>query len=509
MTVVSTALDAEMLARWQFGITTVYHFLLVPLTIGMSLLVAIMQTMWYRTGKEHWLKATRFFGKLFLINFALGVATGIVQEFQFGMNWSEYARVAGDVFGGPLAFEALLSFFLESTFLGLWIFGWSRLSKKAHLATIWLTAIGVNTSALWIVGANSWMQHPAGATFDPVTGRAQLTGFGGFLEVLTSPVFLAAYTHILTSAWLLCGTLIAGLSIWWMVRAARNGGETEARNIWHPVARFGLMVLLIGGLGTAITGHFQGQILVNDQPAKMAAAEGLCSTPKEGGAPFTIAAFGPINGKCEDMTKIGEVPGVASFMATNSFDGKVDGIKDINEKYAPGIAKILADRGAKGTDKLDLSPNVMLSFWSFRLMMLFGIFSAVLALWGLYATRSGKISKSEALAKFAVWSLPTPYIAITFGWLFTEFGRQPFIIHPLNMDVKGDSVMMLTSQGLSFAVPGWQVLITMVLFTVIYGALGVVWFALMRRYAREGLNVAKSEMIAHGEEAGKNLSFAY
>lgn len=508
MTVLSTALDTEILSRWQFGITTVYHFVLVPLTIGMSLLLAIMQTMWYRSGKEHWLKATRFFGKLFLINFALGVATGIVQEFQFGMNWSEYSRAAGNVFGGPLAFEALLSFFLESTFLGLWIFGWSRLSKKAHLVTIWMVALGVNTSALWIIGANSWMQHPVGATFDPSTGRAELNGFTGFLEVISSPVFVAGYIHVITSAWLLCGTFIAGLSIWWMVRAARNGGEEEARNIWRPIARFGLLVLIIGGIGTAASGHIQGQILVQDQPSKMAAAEALCATPKDG-APFTIFAFGPLNGTCEQMTKIGEVPHVTSLLATNSFTGKVEGLKNLNEKYAPGIAKVLADRGAKGTENLDLSPDVMLAFWSFRFMMLFGVGSAVLAVWGLYALRGGRITTSTKLAKFAAYSLPMPFIGISFGWMFTEFGRQPFIIYPLSLDVKGDSVMMLTAQGVSFAVPGWQVLLTMSLFTVLYGALGIVWFILMRRYAREGLNVSESEKLTHGQDAGKNLSFAY
>ncbi|WP_278866153.1 cytochrome ubiquinol oxidase subunit I [Varibaculum cambriense] len=511
MTIASTALDATMLARWQFGITTVYHFILVPFTIGMSLLVAIMQTKWHKTGEEYWLKATRFFGKLFLINFALGVATGIVQEFQFGMNWSEYSRFVGDIFGAPLACEALISFFMESTFLGLWIFGWGRLSKKSHLTCVWLVFVGVNTSALWIIGANSWMQHPVGATFDPETGRAQLDGLSGFFQVLLNPVLWAAYTHVLSTSWLLVGTFVAGIAIWWMVRSANAGAETEARDIWRPIARFGMVVVIVGGLLTAVTGHIQGQLVAKDQPAKMAAAEALCETPNAGeGAPFTIAAFGPLNAKCDEISKIGEVPGVYSFMATNSFTGKVEGLDTLNQKYGSMFSEILSQRGYDmQSQPVDFSPNIIFSFWSFRLMMLFGIFSAILAIWGLIATKDGRISKSTGLGKFAIWCLPMPYLATTFGWLFTEWGRQPFIVHPVDMEVDGSSVFMLTEHGLSFAVPAWQVLVTMLGFTLIYLALGIVWFLLIKRYVKEGVHVTANEKAVHGEDAGKNLSFAY
>lgn len=508
MTVLPAAADTALtLARWQFGITTVYHFILVPFTIGMSLVVAIMQTMWLKTHKEFWLKATRFFGKLFLINFALGVATGIVQEFQFGMNWSEYSRMVGDIFGAPLACEALISFFMESTFLGLWIFGWGKLSPKVHTVCIWLVAVGVNTSALWIIGANSWMQHPVGAVYDPVTGRAALDGVGGFFQVLLNPVLWAAYTHVVTSSWLLSGTFIAGVALWWMVRCARAGAEGEARNIWRPISRFGLLVLIIGGLGTAATGHVQGQILAEDQPAKMAAAEALCTT--DSNQPFTIAAFGPMDADCSEITRIGEVPNVTSIMATNSASGVVEGLDTLNAKYADSIAQVLAQRGSVIGDNLDLSPNIMLTFWSFRLMMGFGVFCAILALWGLYATRKGRISSSSKLGKFAIACLPMPYLAITFGWLFTEWGRQPFIVAPVSMNVDSTSVFMLTEDGLSFAVPAWQVAATMILFTLIYLALGVVWYLLMKRYIREGINIPVSEHKAHGKDAGKNLSFAY
>ena len=293
MTLAQTALDAVTVGRWQFGVTTVYHFVLVPLTIGLSLLVAIMQTAWHRTGKEYWLQATRFFGKLLLINFALGVATGIVQEFQFGMNWSEYSRFVGDIFGAPLAVEALLAFFLESTFLGLWIFGWGRLSKGIHLATIWCVAIGTMLSAAWILAANAWMQHPVGARFNPETGRAELDGVGGFLKLITSGVYLSEYSHVITSAWLVAGSFVAGIAIWWMVRASREGSDeavAQARDVWRPIARFGLIVVLIGGLGTALSGHVQGQEMVKVQPMKMAAAEGICVDTD--GAAFTVAQFG-------------------------------------------------------------------------------------------------------------------------------------------------------------------------------------------------------------------------
>ena len=267
---------------------------------------------------------------------------------------------------------------MESTFLGLWIFGWGRLSKKAHLTCAWLVFVGVNTSALWIIGANSWMQHPVGATFDPETGRAQLDGLSGFFQVLLNPVLWAAYTHVLTTSWLLVGTFVAGIAIWWMVRSANAGAETEARDIWRPIARFGMVVMIVGGLLTAVTGHIQGQLVAKDQPAKMAAAEALCETPNAGqGAPFTIAAFGPLDATCKDITKIGEVPGVYSFMATNSFTGKVEGLDTLNQKYGSMFSEILSQRGYDmHSQPVDFSPNIIFSFWSFRLMMLFGIFSA-------------------------------------------------------------------------------------------------------------------------------------
>lgn len=501
MTLAQAALDSVTIGRWQFGITTVYHFILVPLTIGLSLLVAIMQTAWHRSGKEHWLQATRFFGKLLLVTFALGVATGIVQEFQFGMNWSEYSRYVGDIFGAPLAVEALLAFFLESTFLGLWIFGWGRLSKGVHLLTIWLVAIGTALSALWILGANSWMQHPVGATFNPESGRAELDGVGGFFQVVANPALVWEYTHVITSAWLVAGAFVAGISLWWMVRAQASNtpeGQTQAREIWRPISRFGLIVVLIGSLGVIGTGHFQGQELVRLQPMKMAVAEGVCVDTE--GAAFTVAQFGscPLGDDASTPTKFIEIPGVASFMSHNSFDAKVEGVADIQARMTE-LLNANPDFTAKYGDaaQYDFRPPQMVTFWSFRLMIILGLFSLILAIWGLIATRKGAVPTSKALSAFALINIPLPFIAASFGWIFTEIGRQPWIVVPNLQGLEaGDpvgSVMLLTESAISPNVPAGQVLATLIGFTVLYAVLGVIWFLLTKRYALEGVTTATTK----------------
>lgn len=514
MTLAQAALDSVMIGRWQFGITTVYHFILVPLTIGMSLMVAIMQTFWHKTGKEHWLQATRFFGKLLLINFALGVATGIVQEFQFGMNWSEYSRYVGDIFGAPLAVEALLAFFLESTFLGLWIFGWGRLSKTLHLVAIWCVAIGTMLSALWILGANSWMQHPVGATFNAETGRAELDGVSGFFEVVANPVLFWEFTHVITSSWLVAGSMIAGLAIWWMVRAQRSdteAGREQAREIWRPIARFGLIVTLIGGIGVTGTGHFQGQEIVELQPMKMAAAEGICMDTE--GAAFTVAQFGscPLEGDTAEPTKFIEVPGVAAFMSHNDFTAEVQGVADIQKRMVE-LLNANPDFTAKYGDaaQYDFRPPQMATFWTFRLMIGLGMVAFLVAAWGLWATRKGMVPDSKWLSRLAVLNMPLPFIAASFGWIFTEIGRQPWIVVP---NIKGlengdpvGSVMLMTDSAISPNVPAGQMLATLIGFTLLYAILGVIWFILMKRYAVEGIHTSKK--ASGGENVG-SLSFGY
>ncbi len=515
MDVLSTALDTVAIGRWQFGITTVYHFLLVPLTIGLSLCVAIMQTFWYSTGKDVWLQATRFFGKLLLINFALGVATGIVQEFQFGMNWSEYSRYVGDIFGAPLAIEALLAFFLESTFLGLWIFGWGRISKGVHLLMIWLVTAGVNLSALWILAANSWMQHPVGTIFNPETGRAELDGVGGFFQLIINPVTWFAFSHVVTSAWLLTGTFIAGIAVWWMTRAARLGGEAgmkEAREIWRPITLFGLVVIIIGGLGTAGTGHFQGQEMVKLQPAKMAAAEGICVDTE--GAAFTVAMFGdcPTSVDGVQPTRIITVPRVASFMASNSFTAEAEGTIDIQARMVELLNnnEVFVERYGDAA-QYDFIPPQMPVFWSFRIMIGFAAFSALLALAALWTLRKDRIPTSVWLGRYAIFSIPMPFIAASAGWIFTEMGRQPWVVYP-NMAAlqNGDplgNVSQLTATGISTSVSAGQMLTTMTLFTLLYLALGVVWVWLMRRFVVEGIHPTPED--SKKDPSAQALHFGY
>ena len=293
-------MQALDIARWQFAITTIYHFLLVPITIGLSGLVALMQTRWVRTGDERYLRMTRFWGKLLLINFALGVATGIVQEFQFGMAWSEYSRFVGDVFGAPLAIEGLAAFFLESTFLGLWIFGWDRLPRKVHLATIWAVFIGTNLSAYFILAANAWMQRPVGAVVNPERGRAELTSIW---EVLTNKTALFAYAHTITAAVLTAGMLLVGISAW---HRYRNRGTESA--FFTTSLRWGLRAALIAGLATIVTGHFFGQWMTEVQPMKMAAAEAQYETKE--GAGLSLFALGGLEKSPDSLAFNIEIPGL-------------------------------------------------------------------------------------------------------------------------------------------------------------------------------------------------------
>jgi cytochrome d ubiquinol oxidase subunit I len=331
-------MTAETLARWQFGITTVYHFLFVPLTIAMSMLVAVLQTIWVRTGHEKYLKLTKFFGKLFLINFAMGVVTGIVQEFQFGMNWSEYSRFVGDIFGAPLALEALLAFFLESVFIGLWIFGWDRLPKKVHLATIWLAAIGTMLSSIFILAANSWMQNPVGSTFNPVTDRAEMLSLGA---VLTNPVTLVTVPHVLLSAYMASGGFIMAVSGWHLAKlnsAAKAGKlstkQTADLDAHRFATKFGAWVLLGASVGVIITGDIQGKIMTEVQPMKMAAAEALWET-EDGCAGFSVFTIGSLDGTRE-VWSAPKVPCLLSFLATGSFDGKVEGMNQLAAEFADG-----------------------------------------------------------------------------------------------------------------------------------------------------------------------------
>ncbi|WP_062079113.1 cytochrome ubiquinol oxidase subunit I [Demequina globuliformis] len=490
-------MDVLDLARWQFGITTVYHFILVPLTIGLSTLVAIMQTTWVRTGKQKYYRMTKFFGKLLLINFALGIATGIVQEFQFGMNWSEYSRFVGDVFGAPLAMEALLAFFLESTFLGLWIFGWDRLPKKVHLATIWAFAIGSLLSAYFILAANSWMQHPVGAEYNAETGRAEMTDIWA---VLTNNTTLVAFPHVISTAFLVAGTFVAGISVYWMVRKSREDKKSADIDIYRTSARFGAVVMLLAGIGVIITGDIQAKLMFEQQPIKMAAAEGLMDTP-DGPAPFSLLTIGNLAGNDpESVQHVLEIPGLTSYLATGSWDGEVLGINDLQEIYAERYGATTPDG-----EVIEYRPNLLVTYWSFRLMIGLAAFSAALSVLIFWFTRKKQVIEQPWMSKLALISIPMPFAAASFGWIFTEMGRQPFVVAP--NPTGSDEIMLMTMFGVSEATSVFEVALSLTVFTVLYAILGVFWAKLMHRYTVEGLPDVEPEQVS--ADPDRPMSFAY
>ncbi|GAB1822399.1 cytochrome ubiquinol oxidase subunit I [Herbidospora sp. RD11066] len=445
-------MEALDLARWQFGVTTVYHFLFVPLTIGLGVFVAGLQTAWYRTGKEHYLTLTKFFGKLFLINFAMGVVTGIVQEFQFGMNWSEYSIFVGDVFGAPLAMEALLAFFLESTFLGLWIFGWDKLPKRIHLATIWAAVIGSNLSAYFILAANAWMKHPVG--YEVVDGKARMTDLWA---VLTNSTALAQVPHVVAGSFVVAGGFILAVAGYRILK--ERGADVDVTvpmrrttDMWRSALRGALVMTAVAGAIVAATGDLSGQLLHEQQPMKLAAAEGL--RQDTAGAPFS-----PVPGV--------EVPHLLSLLSAHDPNAVVQGIDDIN-------ARLAAQFGPG-----DYTPNLPVVYLSFRVMIVFGMATVGLAFLGLFLTR-GRGRRARPVpswfARLCVLALPLPIAAIISGWLLSEIGRQPWT-------VQGE---LLTAASVSPGVSLAEVAISLALFTVVYGVLAVAEVILLVRHIKAG-----------------------
>ncbi|AZH79842.1 MULTISPECIES: cytochrome ubiquinol oxidase subunit I [Microbacterium] len=449
-------LDPLALARWQFGLTTVYHYLFVPLTIGMALIAAIFQTAWVRTAKVQYLHLTRFFGKIFLINFAMGVVTGIVQEFQFGMNWSDYSRFVGDVFGAPLAFEGLLAFFFEATFIGLWIFGWDKLPQKLHLATIWCVSIGSILSAYFIIAANAFMQNPVGYTFNEATNRAELTDFWA---LLTNPVALAAFPHTIFGALMFAAGVVISVSAWHLSR----GQHFDTMRI---SLKFGLWAMIVSTAGVVLTGDQLGLAMYAAQPMKMAAAEATFNTVCGPDASFSIFTLGTPDGSSELFSI--RVPYLLSLLSTHTLDACVHGINDLNAEYAQTYAS---------TGLTDFAPILWITYWAFRWMIGLGIAAALVAVAGLWVTRKGaKKPVAPWMWKVAIWSFPLALAANIMGWVFTEMGRQPWIVFGL----------MTTQDGVSPGVSGLEVLISLIAFTAIYAALAVVEIRLIIRAAQKG-----------------------
>ena len=454
-------MDALALARWQFGITTIYHFFFVPLTLGLSLLVAIMETLYVRTGNETYKRMTQFWGRLFLINFAMGVVTGLVQEFQFGMNWSNYSRFVGDIFGAPLAIEALLAFFLESTFLGIWIFGWDRLSKKLHLLAIWLVVFGSNLSALWILIANSFMQEPVGYTIRH--GRAEMTNF---FALLTNPNVWVQFPHVLTAGIATAAFFVLGISAYQLLK---KRGDSE---LFRKSLQISVIAAVIASFLVSIVGHVQAQHMVHTQPMKMAAAEALWNS--EDPASFSIFTIG--NEKNRNDVFAIRIPDLLSVFAFNSLDGKVQGINQLQaqytKQYGPG----------------DYIPPVAVTYWSFRLMVGAGMLMILLSLGTLFLMMRNQLEKM----RWVLWLLPfaifLPYLANSAGWVMTEIGRQPWIVFGV----------LKTANAVSPTVGWGTVLTSLIVFTLLYGALAVADVYLLQKYAR--IEVSKPEPETESEQ---------
>ena len=440
-------MDPLLLSRLQFGITTVYHFFFVPLTLGLSILVAIMETVYVRTGDETYKRMTKFWGTLFLINFAMGVVTGIVQEFQFGMNWSEYARFVGDVFGAPLAIEALLAFFLESTFLGIWLFGWDKLSRRLHAVTIWLVAIGSNLSALWILIANSFMQQPVGFVL-----RNERAEMADFFALITNPNIWGQFPHVVTAGITTAAFFVLGISAYHLLR--KSSDLDLFRRSFQAAVIYGV----IGTVLVILIGHSQAQHVVRIQPMKLAAAEALWDSEN----PASLSLFTVGNERARRDVFAIRIPGLLSLLAYNRFTGEVQGINQLQaeyvQKYGPG----------------DYVPPVALTYWTFRFMVGAGFLMAFMAFYGLYLVMKGQFEPKRRYLKLLIPAILLPYIANTSGWLMTELGRQPWIVYGLKK----------TADSVSPGVSAGTVLFSVAGFTLLYGVLMVADVYLLAKYAR-------------------------
>jgi cytochrome bd ubiquinol oxidase subunit I len=447
------------LARWQFAFTSINHFLFVPVTIGLAFLTALLQTAWLHSKRDEYLRLTRFFGTLLVINVAIGVVTGLVQEFEFGMNWGAYSRLVGNVFGAPLAMEGLGAFFLESTFLGLWLFGWDKLPRRIHLLTIWAVAFGSAFSALFIMAANSWMQHPVGYVM--VHGKPQLNDIWA---LFTNPVFIWGYSKVLFASLVTGAAVMLAVSAWQL----RHGGD---RGVFTRSARLAVVILIPAILFAMLIGDELGVIEAKYQPMKIAAAEAQWTTCQ----PCSFSLF-QIGGGNRDQTPIQiiEVPHLLSLLATNHWNGKVIGLNPLQAQYSkqfgPGY----------------YVPNVFIQYWSMRVMAYTGVLVLLIGLWGLWLLWRKKLPGSRVFLWLAVWGVVLPFLMNTAGWLLTESGRQPWIVQGI----------MLTKNGISPTVSTAWIAISLAGFILLYATLGTVDLILMLRYSREQLPPPRSESDA-------------
>lgn len=441
-------MDPVILSRWQFAITTIFHFFFVPVTLGLSLFLAILETKYVTSGEEIYKKMVKFWGKIFLINFAIGVVTGIVQEFHFGLNWSEYARFMGDVFGAPLAIEGLMAFFLESTFIGVWIFGWDKLSKKAHAGVAWLVAIGSNLSALWILVANSFMQNPVGYAIR--NGRAEMTDFWALLG---NPNVWHQFPHVVTAGVAIGGFLIMAFSAWHLLK-----NKTETQDFFTRSFRWASTYALIGALLVGLIGHAQGQFLAKSQPLKVAAMEGHWET--EAPASFSVIAI--VNQEKQENTFDIKIPKFLSLMLFNDLSTGFKGLKELQEeeiaKYGPG----------------NYIPPVLISYWSSRTMIGIGLLMVLIATLAVWWSWKDKLQERRWFLRILIPSGLLPTIAITAGWLIAETGRWPWIVHGLQKIE--DAVSPVITPG--------TIIFSMVSFLVLYSVLGVIGVSLMLKFGK-------------------------
>src|SRR5580700_7413626 len=442
----------EDLARWQFAFTSVNHFLFIPITIGLAFLTALLQTVWYRRKNPEYLRLTPFFGTLLVINVAIGVVTGLVQEFQFGMNWSAYSRLVGNVFGAPLAMEGLAAFFLESTFLGLWLFGWDKLSRRVHLATIWLVAFGAMLSAAFIMAANSWMQHPVGYVTNPKTHAPELNDIW---ELFTNPVWVWGYTKVIFASLVTGAAVMLAVSAWQL----RRGGD---RNVFGKSARLSLVVLVPAILFAMLVGDELGVIEAKYQPMKIAAAEAQWTTCQ----PCSFSLF-QIGGGNNDHTptQIIEIPHLLSLLATNHWNGQVVGLDPLQSQYT------------KQFGPGNYVPNVFIQYWGMRVMAYGGVLALLVAVWGLWLIRRKKLATSRRFLWLATWAVVLPFLMNTAGWLLTESGRQPWIVQGI----------MLTKNGISPSLSTTWIAISLAVFVLVYAVIATVDLLLMLKYSLQQL----------------------